>query len=455
MIVCVMIMACTLVTCFQALGNRRRLVMSSSATKRVAVIGGGFGGLYTALKIAKMSEAEEADGALKTEVTLIDPKDKFVFLPLLYELTVGTATVQEVAPKYCDLLDKTSIKFVQGSVESVDIEQRELLTKSTTEDKVAKVAYDKLVIACGAQPNVDAVPGLREFSIPFTRVEDSYRVKASLRSLAESDLDTVKVVVLGAGYSGVEVATTVSNYFKERNRDATITILDRNDRVMKTSPLFNQQTAMKTLNERDVKVLFKTSISQVTKNGLNVRGVDTDSGLETGDRFVEADLVIATLGIQQSPLLGKIEPPLAKDPLSDRLLTKNTLQSLSRDDVYVLGDCAKIDGVPLPSTAQVAMQQSDIVSKNIMRVSQDAKDLEKFNYIPLGEMLTLGTSEAAIYGLGGLVELEGPLASAARRLVYAVRMPTRQQTATALLNQLVSTAATVASKALKNTEKQC
>ena len=102
------------------------------ATNKVAVVGGGFGGLYTALKIAKMSEeAEEGDS---TEVTLIDPKDKFVFLPLLYELTVDTASVQEVAPKYRDLLDKTSVKFVQGSVESVDTELRQVLTRSSTED---------------------------------------------------------------------------------------------------------------------------------------------------------------------------------------------------------------------------------------------------------------------------------------------------------------------------------
>ena len=112
----------------------------------------------------------------------------------------------------------------------------------------------------------------------------------------------------------------------------------------------------------------------------------------------------------------------------------------------------------LPSTAQVAMQQADIVAKNVMASADegegDSMALEKFNYVPLGEMLTLGASEAAIYGLGGLVELDGPLASAARRLVYAVRMPTQEQTATALLNQFVSTAASMAGKALKSSSKQ-
>merc|ERR1711871_296741 len=100
------------------------------------------------------------------------------------------------------------------------------------------------------------------------------------------------------------------------------------------------------------------------------------------------------------------------------------------------------------------MQQADIVSKNILIKSARGDDgslqpLERFTYVPLGEMLTLGATQAALSGIGGLVELEGPLASAARRLVYAARMPTKEQTATALLNQFVSGAASVALKALE------
>ena len=139
---------------------------------------------------------------------------------------------------------------MQGSVESIDVEKRQVLTKSSTEiGKEAIVSYDRLVVACGAQPNLASVPGLKDFAIPFARVEDSYRIKTRLRSLTESDSNTVKVVVLGAGYSGVEVATTVSTYFKERKREAKVTIIDRNDRIMKASPTFNQETAARSLKE--------------------------------------------------------------------------------------------------------------------------------------------------------------------------------------------------------------
>ena len=424
--------------------------MPMASKKRVCVVGGGFGGLYTALKLDSKSRNEGQEGSM--EITVIDPKDKFVFLPLLYELATGSASVMEVAPRYRDLLEKTSINFVRGSVQSIDTDLRQVETEGQNNKKL--VDYDELVIACGAQPNMKSIQGLQEHAIPFARVEDSYRVKVALRSLLESDLDTIKVAVLGAGYSGVEVATTVAGFFRERNRDAEISILDRNDRIMKTLPNFNRDTALKSLRDKGVKVMYSTSVKNIAEDRLTIVQTSSD-GKEGEEVFIGADLVIATLGIQQSPLLDRFVPsPCSKDGDSGRLLVHDTLQSVSHDDVFALGDCSRIEGVSLPCTAQVAMQQADIVSKNILmkRANEGAEStlpLERFTYVPLGEMLTLGATEAAISGIGGLVELEGPLASAARRLVYAARMPTKEQTATALLNQLVSGAATVAMKALE------
>ena len=71
--------------------------------QRIVVVGGGFGGLYTALQLSKQFREEEA------EVILIDPKDRFVFLPLLYELAVGTASSVEVAPTYASLLNNSKV----------------------------------------------------------------------------------------------------------------------------------------------------------------------------------------------------------------------------------------------------------------------------------------------------------------------------------------------------------
>ena len=138
---------------------------STSKSNRVCIVGGGFGGLYTALKLSQRIPS--------SEITLIDPKDKFVFLPLLYELAVGTASVVEVAPRYENLLKGSKINFVQGVVKS--IQENKVNIHQDLGDLVEskELEYDQLVIATGAQPRVGSIPGAAEHAMTFSRVEDA------------------------------------------------------------------------------------------------------------------------------------------------------------------------------------------------------------------------------------------------------------------------------------------
>jgi hypothetical protein len=120
----------------------------------ICIVGGGFGGLYTALKIS--STLSEKDNV---EITLIDPKDKFIFLPLLYELAIGGASVLEVAPKYETLLKGSKVKFIQSSVSDIDLNNNQVILADTTRF----IKYDQLVISVGAQPRLDLVPGKNFF----------------------------------------------------------------------------------------------------------------------------------------------------------------------------------------------------------------------------------------------------------------------------------------------------
>ena len=416
-----------------------RMSNDADGVREICIIGGGFGGLYTALKIEKEVKPED-----KVKITLIDPKEKFVFMPLLYELSVGTATVMEVAPRYEQLLKDTSVEFIQGSVESIDTDSCVV----NIDGRSKAINFDYVVIACGARPNMDIIPGVKNHAISFYGVEDSYRLKTELRTLIDSDVDTVQISILGGGYSGVELACSIADQMKVENKKCEISLIDRNSRVMKTSPKFNQDTAEKQLENVGIKKIMNTAVLEVSKNGLRLKP-NNDENSEAYEQ--SADLVLCALGTSQSPLLSKISPVLDLDAKSGRLLVDRSFQSVNTEKVFALGDCSVIEGVSLPSTAQVAMQQADITARNILvklglreGSGANAAYLEKFTYVPLGEMLTLGRVDAAISSLGGLLEIEGPLASLSRRLVYALRMPTRQQTATALVSSAVTGAITIA-----------
>jgi demethylphylloquinone reductase len=205
---------------------------------KVVVVGGGFGGLYTAL-----SAAEKCP---ELEITLIDKKESFVFLPLLYDLVTGTASEKDVTPLYDFLLSNhRNVKFVQGAVTSADFEKRELLV-TTKDGDSSELSYDQLVLATGSLARL-VVPGAAENAIPFYTAEDAERLRGKLQSaLSEavcSGQDYVRVVVVGGGYSGVEIATSVADYLGKGK--AVVTIVDRNDMILPSSPVSTRNTALR------------------------------------------------------------------------------------------------------------------------------------------------------------------------------------------------------------------
>ena len=234
--------------------------------KTVCVVGGGFGGLYSALTISRKMDAQ-------TDLYLIEPKERFAFLPLLYELAVGTAAATEVAPRYKELLKGTKVKFIRAVVEKVDFEGRTCSLKyidgSSTDmsgdaavvpavvgatnlagaerseeirsTMATSLSFDQLVIASGVQPRLDLIPGAKEHALPFYRVDDAFRLKNKLKDLKSHKHELIRVAVIGGGYSGVEVATNVAQDVGIGR--ASVTMIDRNLKIMQTSPAHNRDTA--------------------------------------------------------------------------------------------------------------------------------------------------------------------------------------------------------------------
>eukprot|EP00597_Dinobryon_sp_UTEXLB2267_P004609 CAMPEP_0170065156 /NCGR_PEP_ID=MMETSP0019_2-20121128/5350_1 /TAXON_ID=98059 /ORGANISM="Dinobryon sp., Strain UTEXLB2267" /LENGTH=494 /DNA_ID=CAMNT_0010271957 /DNA_START=61 /DNA_END=1545 /DNA_ORIENTATION=- len=423
-----------------------------SEKQRVLVVGGGFGGLYTALQLSKLLRNENA------EVFLLDPKDRFVFLPLLYELAVGTASAVEVAPTYDSLLNNSKVKHIQGFAQNIDLKNQRVdyfnvtsggaariednktnehfFLNSTSSSSLNSIHFDALVMAVGIQPKIDLVPGAREHAVPFYRLEDAFALRKRLAAIQRRKRQQgfVRVSVVGGGYSGVEVATTVAQTIGKYQ--AAVTIIDRNDKVMSSSADHNRASAMRSLGEYGVKVSLRTSVKSVGEGSLTL--ID-----EEGSEYsYSTDLAIFTAGTEQSPLVKLLD--VQKDKFG-RILTTDTLQLKDYPNVFALGDCSSVEGVSNPSTAQVAMQQAGTTAGNLAKWLKSnatgsseaqqprAQRLEAFKYLPLGEMLTLGMTDGAISSLGGLVQLSGPLAALGRRVVYAVRMPTATQQAKALL----------------------
>jgi NADH:ubiquinone reductase (non-electrogenic) len=370
-------------------------------TSKICILGGGFGGLYTALRLSQLPW-EKGE---KPEIVLVDQGDRFIFLPLLYELLTGEMQTWEIAPPFEELLQDTGVRFYQGVVSGIDTEQKRVQLQDGPE-----IPYDRLVLALGGETPLDMVPGATSYAYPFRNLTDAYRLEERLRVLEESDADKIRVAIVGAGYSGVELACKLADRLGERGRFRLIEI---GDQILRTSPEFNRQAATKALEAKQVFLDLETKVESIGEDTISL---DYKSQVDT----IPVDLVIWTVGTRVAHVVRTLN---LKQNQRCQITTTPTLQVLDHPEIFALGDladCRDAEGQQVPATAQVAFQQADYTAWNIW-ASLTNRPLLSFRYQQLGEMMALGQDNATLTGLG--VKLDGTLAYVARRLAYLYRMP--------------------------------
>ncbi|KAF5822674.1 putative NADH:ubiquinone reductase (non-electrogenic) [Helianthus annuus] len=418
---------------------------------RVCILGGGFGGLYTALRLESLTWPEDK----KPQVILVDQSERFVFKPMLYELLTGEVDAWEIAPRFSDLLVNTGVQFLKDKVkvlspcDHVGINGPNVSGCGGTVQLESGLAieYDWLVLSLGAEPKLDIIPGAVEYALPFSTLDDALKVNDKLTKLERENFgkaNPIRVVVVGLGYSGVELAATVSERLEGKGVVQAISV---DSSILPTAPPGNKEAALKVLNSRKVELLLGYFVRRIGKSGDSVTSGDesdvtargnnpeqlvvevqpTEKGAKT--QLLEADLVLWTVG--NKPLLPQLEPngwPFEL-PVTGRgqAETDETLQVKGHPRIFAVGDSSALrdpKGKVLPATAQVAFQQADFAGWNIWAAINN-RPLLPFRFQNLGEMMVLGRNDAAITPsfIEGLT-LEGPIGHAARKLAYLIRLPT-------------------------------
>jgi len=480
----------------------------------IVVLGGGFGGINTALTLPTLPWAEN-NISKQPKITLIDKSERFVFLPLLYELCVDDASVNEVAPTFKSLIeenggvtypgliaslgsglpdlssalqlftsrkqdkedndtdDETDISFVQAQVEGIDVNtQQVVISKSSNgNNSIESIVYDALIIATGSEISLDAIPGASQYALPFYTVDQAFELKRRLKLLdtylqQQSDDEKkqqppVNIVVVGGGYAGVELATNLVDRFgsdaAKNDGSVNVSLVHRGEQVLEYATEHNRKAGTDRLNEVGVNVMTSTSVVEVLpcnedvddgndmmpvslKNEQCILKVTTKS--EDGadvEELLPTTLLLWTAGATPTSIQNKgIRNSILPRDAMGRILSSPTLNVPDYPNIFAIGDCSRPKKIPYPGTAQVAIQQATVAAYNVYATlsgdssssrvgSEQRSKLLPFKYLNLGEMMTLGSDDATISTLGGLVELSGPTASWLRRWIYAFRMPTPKQ----------------------------
>ncbi|MFM2060716.1 MAG: hypothetical protein RLZZ507_386 [Cyanobacteriota bacterium] len=369
---------------------------------RICILGGGFGGLYTALELIKIPLISQPN----YEIILIEKRDHFLFTPLLYEVVTGELLNWEVAPTYKKLLAGSNVKFYQAEIQGVDLEQNLVTLENGT-----LVNYDFLVLAVGKETRLDIVPGAAAYAQTFRSLEDAESLKERLRVLEASNIPIIKISIAGAGPNGVEIACKLADRLKKRGE---IRLIDRGDEILKTFPKGCRTASYRALLKRGVQIDLNTNIEAIQSDAIIINHQGKTQQLQT-------DLVLWTGGNQSIQWVKELN---CQHNQQGQLIATPTLQLAEYTNVFVLGDLAEIrdiKGNKSPATAQAAFQQAPCAARNIW-AKITGRRLKSFSYLYLGEMLTLGIKNAVVFSFG--ITLNGNLAGIIRRGVYIQRLPT-------------------------------
>lgn len=379
---------------------------------RIVIVGGGFGGLFTALDLAGTGD-----------VTLISDEDHFLFTPMLYEYLSGEVEEWHIAPNQKELLDE-SVTFIRDEVTEVNLEAHTISLKTRGQP----LLYDVLVLAVGGVTNFAGVAGAAEHSIPFRKIADADTLRRTMVDALDHvppDLppqDTQRALtfaVVGAGASGVELSTKMADLlrdaFKRRalRGEPRLLVIEMGDRVVPGMGEEMREIVEDALLKSHVEVHTLTRVVRVGENTLTFEHDGRQTEIDTA-------AVAWTGGVRVSPLIENLQVEKTKRGL---ILVKPTLQLLSHENVFALGDIAFFkDASPtLAGTAQLAFQEAGLLARNI-KAFLAGDELQTKHFAELGEAVSLGTERAAVLA-GGKV-FGGPLARQARFALYTSRLPT-------------------------------
>lgn len=366
------------------------MVSAAAPTQATVVIGGGFGGI-SAIQALRHRHPE-------IPVVLVEPRERFVFQPLLYELLSGELQPWEVAPDFRGLTASLGVSWLQDSVIGINIDTRTLTLASG-----GTLSWGQLLVTAGSERNDFGTPGVQQHALSFRDDGDVQVLRQRIALLRQQRSKDAALVIVGAGATGVELACKLADLL---DGAAALHLIEMGPTILPNSSAFNRERATVALERRHVSVHLGTAVTAVHP-----------------DRVVLGQApAISHQGLIWTAGSRPVSIPMTPSPAQDRgrLRIGPTLNLEGDRDVFAIGDISHAPDQGWPATAQVAMQQGAAVA-DAMASQRRGESPQPFQFTDRGEMLSLGIGDACLTGLG--LTLAGPLAFQIRRATYLTRMP--------------------------------
>ncbi|HEX8917454.1 MAG TPA: NAD(P)/FAD-dependent oxidoreductase [Chloroflexota bacterium] len=388
---------------------------------RILILGGGFGGVYTALKLERVLKPED-----RTEVTLISPENFFLFTPMLAEIVSSQIDTSHAINPMRRMFKRT--RFVEGTAHGIDLQARSVRVGHPNGEE-ADYPFDHLVLATGAETSFFGMEDVQQNAYTAKTLGDAILLRnraIEMLEIAEIERDPtareeiLTVVVAGGGFSGVELAGEMNDLIRRAatyypgitQRDIRVILVEAKSRIL---PEFDERLARfahDRLRASGVEVQVNTAVSGATEREVHIKDGPT----------IGCRTLVWTTGVAPNPLIGNSDLPKTG---RGWVKVDAHMRVEGQPGVWALGDCAQIPnplrpGQNQPALAQHGMREAARLGENIA-ATLHGEPTKPFKYRTLGQMATLGQHNGI--GVIGPIRVWGFPAWVAWRSYYLLRLP--------------------------------
>ncbi|WP_135826972.1 NAD(P)/FAD-dependent oxidoreductase [Halorussus ruber] len=340
-------------------------------TEKVVVLGAGYAGAGAVQTLE--DELEHVDA----ELTWISENNYHLVLHESHRVISDPGVEDDITIPVGEIASP-STKFIQARVEGVDTDEQ-----SVELDDGDTVDYDYLLVALGSQTAYYGIPGMEENALTLKGLDDAHEIHEQVKEAASqaSRNDPAKVVIGGAGLSGIQSAGEVAEFRDERRAPIDIYLVEALEEIMPGQDSELQGTVRRHLEEADVEIMTNDPITEADEDTIYF-----DEGDPLG-----YDVFVWTGGITGQDALDDCN----LDNEHNRVTCESDFQT-SDENVFAVGDSAVIDqgDNPAPPTAQAAWQAAEVVGENIARAIND-QPLKTWTHEDKGTVISIGETAVA------------------------------------------------------------
>lgn len=355
----------------------------------ILVLGAGYGGLSTVVNLQKIMGTDEVD------ITLINKNEYHYESTWLHEAAAGTMTPEQVRYDVSEVIDPGKVRFVQATVESIDVEGKKVLTNN------GEFTYDYIVIALGFEGETFGIEGLDKYALSIANVKAARYIRehiefqfATWSTEEVKDDSRLNIVVGGAGFTGIEFLGELANRVPELCKEFDVPREKVRVICVEAAPMvlpgFDPELvnyAVGYLESKGIEFSIGTPVVEATPEGVKIKKSDDEF------EFIKAGTVVWAAGVRGNRLIEST--PI--ENMRARVKVEKDLRAPAFPDVFIVGDCALMineeTNRPYPPTAQIAMQQAETAAGNIKALIQGQTTQE---FVPdlKGTVCSLGNDDA-------------------------------------------------------------